>query len=166
MDGYRPDPEPPIALPPPPELAKVLIMPAAEGRASEKPRETVGPRNPGTGEPGDRGTAGPGDQDAAEWLPEPLDQPIKFRVSRTEASELRRIAGEFGDQLHTTLDIANVGRAFLLLLRNAEHEIKQQARRNGPLKRPRNDNMAALAEFDQRIAQLLGDALRKAPPLR
>ena len=64
------------------------------------------------------------------------------------------------------MDVANVGRAFLLLLGQAEHEIRQQARRAGPLKRPKNDNMAALAEFDHRIAQILFDALRKAAPFR
>jgi hypothetical protein len=96
---------------------------------------------------------------------EPLNQPIKFRVSRSEAFELRRIVTELGEQLQTTVDVANLCRAFLLLLRHAEHEVKLQARRNGPLKRPRNDNPAALAEFDHRLAQLLASGVRKAMPL-
>ena len=115
--------------------------------------------------PGNRGAAVPAGE-GEELAIEPLDQPVKFRVSRSEANELRRLAADLGKQLCTTVDIANLGRAFLLLLRQAEHEIKQQARRNGPLKRPKNDNMAALAEFDHRIAQILFDAFRKALPLR
>jgi hypothetical protein len=154
-------------------------------RPASKPTETKGPNlvpfatDPPTGEspgPRDRAAAAPRARGAAvttpevpvpeDLTPEPLDHPVKFRVTRSEVAELRRIAADLGDALHTTIDVANLCRAFLLILRHAEADVRQQARRAGPLRRPRNDDMAALAEFDLRVAQVLADAFRKAPPVR
>lgn len=98
--------------------------------------------------------------------PERLEKPLKFRVPRSERNDVMRIVSRLGEQLQTSVEWSHVGRALVVLLRHAESEIIKQARRNGPLTRPANDQAIALAEFEQRIAQVLLRALRDVAPLR
>ena len=77
-----------------------------------------------------------------------------------------RVVSRLADQLQTSVEWSHVGRALVVLLRHAESEIVKHARRNGPLTRPPNDQAIAMAEFEQRIAQILLRALREATPLR
>jgi hypothetical protein len=106
-------------LPPQPDRQTPLVASPASYAQGE----------PGTAVPRYRGTAVSAD-DAPEI--DRLDQPAKFRVSRSEATELRRLAADLSGLLRTPVDVANVGRAFLLLLGQAEHELRQQARRTAP----------------------------------
>jgi hypothetical protein len=98
--------------------------------------------------------------------PERLDKPLKFRLPRSERLDVMRIVSRLGDQVQTSVEWSHVGRALVVLLRHAESEIVKQARRHGPLTRPPNDQAIALAEFEQRIAQILLRALREVAPLR
>ncbi len=98
--------------------------------------------------------------------PERLEKPLKFRVPRSERNDVMRIVSRLGEQLQTSVEWSHVGRALVVLLRHGESEIIKQARRNGPLTRPANDQAIALAEFEQRIAQVLLRALRDVAPLR
>jgi hypothetical protein len=77
-----------------------------------------------------------------------------------------RIVSRLSDQVQTSVEWSHVGRALVVLLRHAESEIIKQARRNGPLTRPPNDQAIALAEFEQRIAQIVLRAFRDVSPLR
>lgn len=99
-------------------------------------------------------------------VPERLEKPLKFRVPRSERNDVMRIVSRLGEQLQTSVEWSHVGRALVVLLRHAESEIIKQARRNGPLTRPANDQAIALAEFEQRIAQVLLRAFRDVSPLR
>lgn len=99
-------------------------------------------------------------------VPERLEKPLKFRVPRSERNDVMRIVSRLGEQLQTSVEWSHVGRALVVLLRHAESEIIKQARRNGPLTRPANDQAIALAEFEQRIAQVFLRAFRDASPLR
>jgi hypothetical protein len=99
-------------------------------------------------------------------VPERLEKPLKFRVPRSERNDVMRIVSRLGEQLQTSVEWSHVGRAVVVLLRHAESEIIKQARRNGPLTRPANDQAIALAEFEQRIAQVLLRAFRDVSPLR
>jgi len=99
-------------------------------------------------------------------VPERLEKPLKFRVPRSERNDVMRIVSRLGEQLQTSVEWSHVGRALVVLLRHAESEIIKQARKNGPLTRPANDQAIALAEFEQRIAQVLLRAFRDASPLR
>jgi hypothetical protein len=98
--------------------------------------------------------------------PERLDKPLKFRLPRSERLDVMRIVSRLSDQLQTSVEWSHVGRALVVLLRHAESEIIKQARRNGPLTRPPNDQAIALAEFEQRIAQIVLRAFRDVSPLR
>lgn len=98
--------------------------------------------------------------------PERLDKPLKFRLPRSERVDVMRIVNRLGDQLQTSVEWSHVGRALVVLLRHAETEIIKQARRNGPLTRPPNDQAIALAEFEQRIAQIMLRAFRDVSPPR
>jgi hypothetical protein len=98
--------------------------------------------------------------------PERLDKPLKFRLPRSERVDVMRIVNRLGEQLQTSVEWSHVGRALVVLLRHAENEIIKHARRNGPLTRPPNDQAIALAEFEQKIAQIILRSLREVPPLR
>ena len=98
--------------------------------------------------------------------PERLDKPLKFRLPRSERVDVMRIVNRLADQLQTSVEWSHIGRALVVLLRHAESEIIKQARRNGPLTRPPNDQAIALAEFEQRIAQIMLRAFRDVSPLR
>jgi hypothetical protein len=102
----------------------------------------------------------------ASPVPERLDKPLKFRLPRSERTDVMRIVSRLGDQLQTSVEWSHVGRALVVLLRHAESEIIRQARRNGPLTRPANDQAIALADFEQRIAQILLRAFRDVSPPR
>jgi hypothetical protein len=98
--------------------------------------------------------------------PERLDKPLKFRLPRSERFDVMRIVSRLSDQVQTSVEWSHVGRALVVLLRHAESEIIKHARRNGPLTRPPNDQAIALAEFEQRIAQIMLRAFRDVSPLR
>jgi hypothetical protein len=102
----------------------------------------------------------------ASTTPERLDKPLKFRLPRSERTDVMRIVTRLSDQLQTSVEWSHVGRALVVLLRHAESEIIKHARRNGPLTRPPNDQAIALADFEQRIAQILLRAFRDVSPLR
>jgi hypothetical protein len=75
------------------------------------------------------------------------------------------VVHRFAGELETSLDWSHVARALTVILRHAEKEILQQARRNGPMPRPRNDKALALAEFETQIARILLRAFRDSGPI-
>jgi hypothetical protein len=86
---------------------------------------------------------------------EPLNKQLKFQVSGTEMREIRRIVGQLGAELETSINWSHVARAMLVIFKHAEEEIVKQARRSEPLVRPRNSDALGLAEFEMDIAQIL-----------
>lgn len=144
--------EQPVAVPPPPRPA---APPHAQARALPLPR--LEDREESLDEQPDAQTSS---------VPEPLDKPLKFRLARSERTDVMRIVSRLGDQLQTSVEWSHVGRALVVLLRHAESEIIKQARRNGPLTRPANDQAIAMADFEQRIAQILLRAFRDVSPPR
>ena len=86
---------------------------------------------------------------------EPLNKQLKFQVSNAELREIRRIIGQIGSDLETSLNWSHVARAMLIIFKHAEDEIVRQARRSEPLARPRNSDALGLAEFEMNIAQIL-----------
>jgi hypothetical protein len=96
---------------------------------------------------------------------ERLTKQLKFQVSQPERLEIMRVVHRFAGELETSLDWSHVARALTLILRHAEKELLQQARRNGPMPRPRNDKALALAEFETQIAMILLRAFRDAGPI-
>jgi hypothetical protein len=96
---------------------------------------------------------------------ERLTKQLKFQVSQPERLEIMRVVHRFAGELETSLDWSHVARALTLILRHAERELLLQARRNGPMPRPRNDKALALAEFETQIARILLRAFREAGPM-
>jgi hypothetical protein len=96
---------------------------------------------------------------------ERLTKQLKFQVSHPERLEIMRVVHRFAGELETSLDWSHVARALTMILRHAEKELLQQARRNGPMPRPRNDKALALAEFETQIARILLRAFRDVDPI-
>jgi hypothetical protein len=96
---------------------------------------------------------------------ERLTKQLKFQVSQPERLEIMRVVHRFAGELETSLDWSHVARALTMILRYAEKELLQQARRNGPMPRPRNDNALALTEFETQIARIILRAFRDAGPM-
>lgn len=97
---------------------------------------------------------------------ERLNRPLKVQLQATERMELTRIVNELSSSLGTPLSVSHVTRALLTVFRHAEGEIQKRARQRGSLKRPPNDDLTAIAVFEQELAKLLLGALRDAKPLR
>ena len=102
-------------------------------------------------------------------VPEPgerLNRPLKVQLAPTERIEVSRIINQLSQELGTPVSASHVTRALLAIFRNAEGNVLERARATGPLKRPPNDDLTAIAAFEFRLAKLLSAALREAPALR
>lgn len=86
-------------------------------------------------------------------------------LTHTEERQIELLVHRLAIELSTPVKLSHVLRACVALLQHAEHEIVERAHRAAPLTRPPNGSYEALVEFEQRLAQLLLEALRKAPPL-
>ncbi len=82
-----------------------------------------------------------------------------------EERQIELLVHRLAIELSTPVKLSHVLRACVTILRHAEDEIAERARRAAPLTRPPNGSHEALAEFEHRLAQILLEALRKAPPL-
>lgn len=126
------------------------------------------PRN-GAGEREARSETGARDKQKAQadLLPSNrLNRPLKVHLQPSERFEVDRIMTNISQELGTRISISHMQRAFVALLRNAEHNLLDRARRHGPITRPANENLVAIAAFEEELARLLAGALREAPPLR
>lgn len=83
--------------------------------------------------------------------------PLKFEVPRSMRAEFQAFRAELGAALGgIALDNSNIGRAVLARLLGPDRaRILDAARRSDPLRRPRNDDLEAMAEFDTRIKDLI-----------
>jgi len=95
-----------------------------------------------------------------------LTRVLKARVSASEQSELSRIVNQLSASLDTPVSTTHVIRALITILRHSEPQVIRRARQHGPLRRPSNDDLTAIAAFEFRLAKLISAALRDAPPLR
>jgi hypothetical protein len=97
---------------------------------------------------------------------ERLNRPLKVQLAPSESIEISRIINELSGALGTPLSTSHVTRALLTIFRHAEREVFKRAKERGALKRPPNDDLTAIAVFEQELAKVLLGALRSAPPLR
>jgi hypothetical protein len=111
------------------------------------------------------------EEQKAEPLPparlglEPFDQLIRVLMSKSEKAALENLVDRLAKQADTTLKISHLMRAFVLLLRHGEDTLLEEARRGTRLVRPSNGNPIGIADFEQRVAQILLTALKNSPPL-
>lgn len=99
-------------------------------------------------------------------MPDHLTRVLKAKVSSSEHAELKDLVNQLAVVLDTPVSTTHVLRALITILRHAEPNVVKRARQQGPLKRPSNDDLAAIAAFEFRLAKVLSAALRDAPPLR
>ena len=97
---------------------------------------------------------------------ERLNKPLKIQLQPSERAELARIVNDLCATLGTQVSTSHVTRALLTVFRNAEEKILERAKQKGSLKRPANDDLTAIAVFEQELAKLLLGAIRNSPPLR
>lgn len=97
---------------------------------------------------------------------ERLNWPLKVQLQPSERIEFTRIVNELSSALGTSLSVSHVTRALLTVFGHAEGEVQKRARQRGPLKRPPNDDLTAIAVFEHELAKLLLGAIREAKPLR
>jgi len=113
----------------------------------------------------------PAHAEAAEPAREPqpterLNAALKVQLHPAERRELNRFLNQLSQELGTTVSVSHLQRALVTLVLHAEAEVLKRAREYAPMKRPPNDNLAAIAAFEFRIAKVFCGALRQAPPLR
>ena len=97
---------------------------------------------------------------------EKLSREKRVLLTPSEERELERIVNRVAAELLTPVKLSHLLRACITVLRHAESDIADQARRIGPLSRPSNGDPAALIEFERRLAQILSLAFRDAARIR
>ena len=111
----------------------------------------------------DKATATVTEEPVAVAIKPPRQQ--RFLMSWEDEHALSGLTHELSEAVGTPVKLSNVLRSCVMLIRHAEEEIVRNARRVGPLTRPANNNQAALAVFEDRIAQILQVAFREAKHL-
>src|SRR4051794_17923670 len=97
--------------------------------------------------------------------PEPFDQLIRVLMSKSEKSALEQLVDRLAKQADTPLKISHLLRACVILLRHSEEALLEEARHGTRLVRPSNGNPLGIADFEERVAQMVLTALKNAPPL-
>ena len=92
--------------------------------------------------------------------PEPFDQLIRVLMCKSEKAALERLVDRLAKKADTPLKISHLFRACVLLLRHSEDALLEEARRGTRLVRPSNGNPMGIADFEQRVAQILLSALK------
>lgn len=98
--------------------------------------------------------------------PEGLTREKRCLLTRVEEIELEALVQRIANELRTSVKFSHVLRAAMAVIRHAEAEIIDAAKQMGPISRPANSDATRLAEFELRLAVLLANAFRKAPPFR
>jgi hypothetical protein len=95
-----------------------------------------------------------------------LSREKRVLVTSDEERQIERLVDRIGEDLGTSLKLSHLLRACMTLMCHAEGELHGTAATVGPLIRPANGDVVALAQFEFDLAKLLSKALRDAPPLR
>lgn len=95
----------------------------------------------------------------------PRNREKRVLLTASEDQAIERQIQQLASELQTPLKLSHTLRACLELLRRAEPQILAHARQRSPLRRPPNGDVAALAHFEQQLAELVRAALQDLPPL-
>jgi len=96
---------------------------------------------------------------------EPFDQLIRVLMSKSEKGALEQLVDRLAKQADTPLKISHLLRACVILLRHSEEALLEEARHGTRLVRPSNGNPLGIADFEERVAQMVLSALKGAPPM-
>ena len=101
----------------------------------------------------------------------PVVAPIKpprqqrFLLSWEDEQALGALTHELSEAVGTPVKLSNVLRSCVMLIRHSEEEIVRNAGKARPLIRPANNDQAAVAAFEHRIAQVFQVGFREAKHL-
>ncbi len=96
--------------------------------------------------------------------PERLDRTVKCLFTPSEDQELRALVARLAAEAGTKLTLSHLMRPYFDLLLHCEEQLSEELRR-AEVSRPVNDK-TALAFFERQLAEVIHNALRKAPLLR
>lgn len=96
--------------------------------------------------------------------PERLDRVVKCLFTPSEDQELRAMVARLAQESGTKLTLSHLMRPYFDLLLHCEEQLTDELHRAN-ISRPINDK-TALALFERRLAEVIHNALRKAPLLR
>jgi hypothetical protein len=130
----------PSAPPPAPAPAKVVSL---DGGRKKKPAE----------QPTERKEA------------KRLSQVRRFLLTEDENATLDQLATDMGRHLGTPLTLSHLLRATSTLLMHSAEELLKQSEKMGGIKRPSNNDPAALASFEHNITRLIDRAIRNSKVL-
>jgi hypothetical protein len=94
-----------------------------------------------------------------------LTKYARYLTTDDEFRELQRFTSAFSKAAGTTIELGKLIRACNAVLLDAEEELLKEAQAAAPLKRPRNDDPVGLADFEQKLTEILSAAFHKAKPL-
>ncbi len=89
----------------------------------------------------------------------------RMLLTETEEEEIEQLISEIGRELKTNLTLSHVLRACLFTVDHARSEIKKEARKSAPLKRPPNGDLVGLSRFERSLAQILMAAFHDSRPI-
>jgi len=96
--------------------------------------------------------------------PERLTHAVKCLFAPSEDQELRAMVARLASHAGTKLTLSHLMRPYFDLLVHCEDQLGEELAR-AELSRPMNDK-TALAYFEQKLAEVIHSAMRKAPLLR
>ncbi len=97
--------------------------------------------------------------------PERLSREKRLLMTPSEEREFETLVSEMAEALGTPLKSSHVLRASAILLRHAHGELVQRCRSAGPMRRPPNGDLGALARFEGEIAKVIDQAIRNVRSL-
>jgi hypothetical protein len=102
----------------------------------------------------------PAPKKAAAETPEKLSREKRMLLTESEEDILEWLVKDMGKKLKTPLKLSHLLRATTLLLVHSRDELLKQSEKMGGMKRPPNNDPAALATFEHNLARLIDRAIR------
>jgi hypothetical protein len=137
----------PQAPSPTPSSAKIVSI---DGARKDKPAEKAD---------------APADQVEESAEPKKLTRARRFLLTEDEDATLEQLATDMGKRLRTPLTLSHLLRATATLLMHSGDELLKQSEKMKGLKRPANNDPAALASFEHNITRLVDRAIRNSKVL-
>jgi hypothetical protein len=78
---------------------------------------------------------------------------------------IEELLSQLSQELRTPVKLSNALRSCVVLLRHAQDTLRRQARNTGALSRPSNNDQAAIAQFEVRLAGIIQAAIKETEPL-
>lgn len=75
------------------------------------------------------------------------------------------LLSQLSQELRTPVKLSNALRSCVILLRHAQDALRRQARKTGSLSRPSNNDQAAIAQFEVRLATIIQAAVKESESL-